>query len=546
MPLPSRPVLQFAAVVAALMFAGCPAPSTKGCPDELTQCGDVCRDTRRDPSACGACDVACGSGLACVGGQCVLVCGGGTTKCGEACVDTRLDPANCGACGAACPGGQVCSNSACANTCAAGLGTCGADGGATFCANTASDNANCGACARRCAAGEVCASGSCATSCPATQVNCGGACVDGATDRAHCGARLDCAGGNAGAACAAGEVCASGSCATSCPATQVNCGGSCVDPDSDRVHCGATADCQGPHAGIHCAPGLVCAAGACSTGLPALVVDGGARFVDGGFTASGIPLFVNVGEPPVLGAAGDLPIERVRGFTCDEAAAAASPEVSDVAGAAGELLFITPSGTAPCTFHLAHRGDGGVETRLSVSPSGYLVASAAAAAGLTMACASDAMHYAVPGGPATAREVHQVPIRCWASAGTTWTQPLEVVAADLNHAAWVVSVVPEPATSGAFTLTFTRDSTFQFLNLSDFGRPGTDGTWSVPLTLVGNSVVAGAATQLSPSVHSSPANSTAWEPTPAEQAHYAGLMDFDAGPCAGGCLLDAGLPDAGP
>jgi hypothetical protein len=85
--------------------------------------------------------------------------------------------------------------------------------------------------------------------CPAPGVVCGGACLDVANDRAHCGA--------CGRACAAAELCVQGTCVPTCPVGQRACGGACVDPQQDRAHCGR---CGNP-----CGSGEVCSAGVCGT-----------------------------------------------------------------------------------------------------------------------------------------------------------------------------------------------------------------------------------------------------------------------------------------
>ncbi|MBN1770649.1 MAG: hypothetical protein JXB32_05265, partial [Deltaproteobacteria bacterium] len=128
------------------------------------------------------------------------------------------------------------------------------------CVDLQTDRAHCGACDEACETGEVCVDGACATSCPAGQDVCDDRCVELQTDRAHCGACDE--------ACETGEVCVDGACATSCPGAQIECGGSCIDPDTDRAYCGASGDCTGTEAGAACADGEVCVDGACATSCP--------------------------------------------------------------------------------------------------------------------------------------------------------------------------------------------------------------------------------------------------------------------------------------
>jgi hypothetical protein len=100
--------------------------------------------------------------------------------------------------------------------------------------------------------------------CPAPFVACADGCVDPRASRAHCGARGDCAGDNAGAVCGAGEICRGGICAANCQAALVACDGTCVDPTTSAAHCGATGDCLAARAGARCAPNQLCLAGACA------------------------------------------------------------------------------------------------------------------------------------------------------------------------------------------------------------------------------------------------------------------------------------------
>lgn len=94
-------------------------------------------------------------------------------------------------------------------------------------------------------AGVVEASTGDATACPTSLLNCGGACVNPATDPNHCGS---CA-----RACAVGMNCVLGACV--CPPGRLGCGGACVDPLSDVGNCGGC--------GRACAVGNVCTNGLC-------------------------------------------------------------------------------------------------------------------------------------------------------------------------------------------------------------------------------------------------------------------------------------------
>lgn len=99
----------------------CP-PGTEACP------GNVCLDLSRDVSACGACGRVCPNpgpdahgAMACVGGECKLLCAEGYADCNDnpndGCeVNLKSDPHHCGSCATACDGavGQPCVGGACA------------------------------------------------------------------------------------------------------------------------------------------------------------------------------------------------------------------------------------------------------------------------------------------------------------------------------------------------------------------------------------------------------------------------------------------------
>ncbi|MFH0899530.1 MAG: hypothetical protein V2A73_02750, partial [Pseudomonadota bacterium] len=165
-------------------------------------------------------------------------CPVGTVDCGGSCVDPNTDRTYCGAkadCGGAnagvtCPDGYMCNGA-----------------------------------------------GVCELSCQDDLLDCGGICIEPNTNRTHCGAKGDCTGSNAGVACADGYVCnGAGVCELSCQAGLVDCGGTCIDPNTDRIRCGASADCAGANDGTVCPDGYVCnGAGVCELSCQAGLVNCG-------------------------------------------------------------------------------------------------------------------------------------------------------------------------------------------------------------------------------------------------------------------------------
>ena len=204
------------------------------------------------------------------------------------------------------------------------------------------------------------------------------------------------------------------------------------------------------------------------------------------------------------GAAGETePIPVDHSFQCDSGAVGAELDVAEVAGAHGHVS-IRPAGD--CTFDLLHRSAPGATAEvLSAAPGGYLlVAAASGPTGETVVCGSNVHHEADPeaasaGGAATFRRSTSVPLECASLRGHQWARTRTVVAAEPTWAAWIVDVVagPEPH---RFRIRWIRDASFQFLNVTDRGRPPTDGLWETAVDLDGSGLTVRTTQQLSHSV----------------------------------------------
>ena len=141
-------------------------------------------------------------------------------------------------------GANVCgSGAASCVSCPTGLVDCGG-----FCVDLATDEANCGSCGGSCTGGEFCSLGVCvaAAGCPVGQVDCGNYCADLSNDELHCG--------SCNSACPAGDVCITGACGLVCSGGSVQCGAQCVDLANNPNHCGACNSVCG---------GGICVAGSC-------------------------------------------------------------------------------------------------------------------------------------------------------------------------------------------------------------------------------------------------------------------------------------------
>src|SRR5262249_13056246 len=114
---------------------------------------------------------------------------------------------------------------------------------------------SCGICGTTCGAGNVCTPSGCAAACMPPQTDCGGACLNLATDPRHCGSWMSWPSASLRFATCTGGICGQGGCwpgLTSCSNPT-----SCVDLQKDPLNCGAC--------GTVCPP-TAFGAGACLNG----------------------------------------------------------------------------------------------------------------------------------------------------------------------------------------------------------------------------------------------------------------------------------------
>ncbi|MBQ8035932.1 MAG: hypothetical protein IJ268_02975, partial [Proteobacteria bacterium] len=207
-----------------------------------------------------------------------LSCDEGQVVCGDKCVDPKTDKGYCGANEScqnyvACQGEQVCIDGQCAecldencevfcigdacnpeDKCGPGQIICDGD-----CVDPLTDSNWCGAydaCVggKACREGEeVCVGGECVSIdmiCTVEgQVRCDGVCIDPLNDPAYCGATAGCLDYSN---CSDEQVCTNGRCVSysvECPVTEdgsprVLCHDDCIDPQNDKLYCGANAACS--------------------------------------------------------------------------------------------------------------------------------------------------------------------------------------------------------------------------------------------------------------------------------------------------------------
>jgi len=217
----------------------------------------------------------------------------------------------------------------------------------------------------------------------------------------------------------------------------------------------------------------------------------------------------------------ERPVEVLRQFSCLEDAVGAQMTLAQVGGSPSEALIIRPSTGSPCQFTFSHRGPSG--ERLLSNRGGYLItASARFSSGALLVCAANVAHHPVGDG---VHAVDDVPIECAFETTAGWTSFTQVIFPSGAWAAWPRSVREDGG--GWYTLTYVRDFSFQFANLSDGGRPATDGVYEVSLRPSGGRILFGAPIKVSSDTNPLAAGQAGmWEPTDAEREAHGDLIDF--------------------
>jgi len=264
---------------------------------------------------------------------------------------------------------------------------------------------------------------------------------------------------------------------------------------------------------------------------------------------TGPPTIPIIDDPDLVAPeldSGERPIEVVRTFACVPEGVGAELVVAEVVNAPGAAVTIRPSDPASCAFELVYRDPDGTPHVLSESAGGYLFAAGLHIPdGPTLVCANhihhvpdDVSHDDADVG-ATGRWVEAVSIECAARVGGAWSALTPMVEPAGEWAAWLRDLAVHPSLTGAFTLSFARDFSFHFFNLSDHGRPSEDGVYEVAFGLGGDgSFEPGPPVKVSERTNPfHDAELQEWLPTEAEKAELSHIIDFSDGPCPEGCPL---------
>ncbi len=218
------------------------------------------------------------------------------------------------------------------------------------------------------------------------------------------------------------------------------------------------------------------------------------------------------------------PIELIREFQCVPNAVSTVTDIADVQGLPGAVISIAPT-EEDCLFELAFRDAAGVSASLSKgTPGGYLLAvGGVTPGGDLMVCASNIQHSrtypATDSGAPHERRIDRVTVECATRSSGTWSPLQPIVEADGPWAAWVVGIEASDSRASAFRVLWIHDFSYQFLNLSNKGRPAEDGLYATTFVRTSDGdVIVEAAQRVSDVIPKGSAEHEPWTPTEQERA----------------------------
>ena len=205
--------------------------------------------------------------------------------------------------------------------------------------------------------------------------------------------------------------------------------------------------------------------------------------------------------------------QRVMIWVCDTRFArdadADALQLSDIDGGSG-VVALRPA-AEPCTFDLVYAEDD-AEAVLSATPGGYLLSMGAEADAQRVVCASRIEHRVTDDGgqpdvtgDRVQRETTGVALQCAAWTDGAWGPLQTLIEPSLDWAPWVLGV--EARGEGAFRVRYDRDFSFQFMNLTQAGRPAEDGTYAIDMRIGADGLmVVGAPERVADDVAGAPAD----------------------------------------
>ena len=223
------------------------------------------------------------------------------------------------------------------------------------------------------------------------------------------------------------------------------------------------------------------------------------------------------------------PAEVIKNFECDEKAVTKPTPISDIDGVSGATLEISPTDT-PCQFDLSFKDSDGTRTKLSSKASGYLLGVGGKAPnGDILICVSNIQHGLDPSpeeANANANRMTNVTVECAVRKGKNWSALSTIVDGKGKWAAWTGTVSVAQDGSDTYRVNFIHDSTFQFLNMYDEGRPDADGAYTADFTRSGSKLVLSKTAKVSDSIlKRTPAG---WQPSDDDKKAAAPYVDFES------------------
>jgi len=170
--------------------------------------------------------------------------------------------------------------------------------------------------------------------------------------------------------------------------------------------------------------------------------------------------------------------------------------------APGQGFVVLERGVEPCTFFPVVVEADDSRHRLTEAAAGYLFATTLTDEGVRGVCLSRIDHVAAegrggpdPDGVMTSRRTVGVSVECAAFFDGRWSPLRVAIPSTMDWAAWVAKL--ERIGADTLRLTYERDFSMNFMNLTHAGRPETDGTYALDIAFRGGAMEMGENTKLS-------------------------------------------------
>lgn len=219
------------------------------------------------------------------------------------------------------------------------------------------------------------------------------------------------------------------------------------------------------------------------------------------------------------------PVLRRKAFDCRPELVGAEAVLAPIAGTDDVVIIRAGDAAADCKYSVVYRGADGSEDVLSESDDSYFLTVAMPVGDDRVVCISTMQSEAAE--ELGVNEISTVPILCATRLGGAWSKLAPAIEGNEEWAAWVREI--KQVAPDTFELTYARDFSFQFMNMSDVGRPASDGVYAVTMTLTDTGFDVSAPTKITdaqnPLAVQGGDEPAKWQPTEEELEALKGIIE---------------------